>query len=132
MDGVEAEIMSLEIARARGLVENDLRSLAAMTAESYVHIEANGSERDKAAFLEALAEGNVRFSRYDLLERLVRVYGETAVVTGIFANEMVRRDGSRSSKTGRFCRVYARFDGNWRNVLHQATEIAPPPAVAEN
>ena len=124
MHETEQEIASIEAERAEALVQADIGKLQAITADDYVHVEANGRLRDKAGFLNAMRADGLRFSSYDLADNLIRVFGETAVVTGVFTNEMVRPDGEHVGRTGRHCRVYVRQADGWRNVLHQATEVA--------
>ena len=117
-------IHALEARRTQALLDADVATLDEITAEDYTHVETGGGLRDKAGFLAALSRPGVRFVRWDIQESLVRVYGDTAVVTGRYQNVVVTPEGEQPPKNARFIRVYARREGRWRNVAHQATAMA--------
>jgi hypothetical protein len=56
----------------------------------------------------------------------VRLYGDTAVVTGRYQNVVCTPQGEQPPKHARFIRVYVRRSGRWQNVAHQATGIPAP------
>lgn len=116
-------IARLEAARAKAIVEADIAALSRITDDDYVHVEVSGQVRDKRGFLDGVAPLGGRFERYELLENAIRVFGDTAVVTGLFENTFLSGDGRRTGKRGRHTRVYVRRGADWRNVSHQATAI---------
>jgi ketosteroid isomerase-like protein len=79
------------------------------------------SKRDALSFFRS---GRMRFSRYETSELGVRVYGDTAVVTG-----RVRRSRERAGQMvdddWRFTKVYVRTAGAWRVVAYHASETGP-------
>lgn len=123
VDEDRAEITRLEAARARAIVAADIATLARITDDDYVHVEASGRVRDKSAFLAGVAPADGRFDRYELLETVIRLFGDTALVTGSFENVFVGGTAPPLSKRGRHTRVYVRRAGVWRNVSHHATAI---------
>jgi ketosteroid isomerase-like protein len=78
----------------------------------------------KADALSFLRSGRMKFSRYETSELGVRVYGDTAVVTG-----RLRRSRERSGQTveddWRFTKVYVRTNDAWRVVAYHASEAGP-------
>ena len=116
-------IAALEELRAAAIVSADTKALAAMTDADYVHVETSGRVRTKQDFLETLRSGPGRFERYDVTENVIRLYGDTAVVTGVFDNAYRTADGHCTAKTARHIRVYVRRAGGWTNVSHQATAL---------
>jgi ketosteroid isomerase-like protein len=120
-----AAILELEARRARALVDGDVATLDEITAEDYTHVETGGGVRDKAGFLAILSRPGVRFTSWVIEENTVRVYGDTAVVTGRYHNTMRTPAGDQPPKHARHIRVYVRQNGRWRNVAHQATSLAP-------
>lgn len=120
-----AEILELEARRSRALVEGDAATLDEITAEDYTHVETGGGIRDKAGFLAILTRPGVRFTSWVIEENTVRIYGDTAVVTGRYRNTVRTPAGEQPPKRARHIRVYVRQDGRWRNVAHQATSLAP-------
>ena len=75
----------------------------------------------KPQALSFFRSGRMKFMRYETSELGVRVYGETAVVTG-----RVRRARERGGQTveddWRFTKVYVRTAGAWRVVAFHASE----------
>ena len=78
----------------------------------------------KPEALAFLRSGRMKFSRYETSEVGVRVYGDTAVVTG-----RVRRSRERAGQMveddWRFTKVYVRTAGAWRVVAYHASETVP-------
>lgn len=125
MDSVRSEIKAIEAERARAIVAADVAALDALTDPSYVHVDADGQQRDKKGFLEIVAAQTGRFTRYDVTGNLILASGDLAIVHGRFDNEHVGSDGRIRTKSARHVRLYRRGPGGWLNILHQAT-LSPP------
>jgi len=73
--------------------------------------------------VHGIKDGTTKFDSFVVSDVLVRVYGETAVVT--FHGDI---HGSRAGKdmSGQFreVRVFVKRDGAWRAVMAQRTRIA--------
>ena len=122
-DADRRAVAALEALRAAAIVSADTDTLAAMTDADYVHVETSGRVRTKQDFLETLRSGPGRFERYDVRENVIRLYGDAAVVTGVFENAYRAASGQCTVKTARHIRVYVRRAGRWMNVSHQATAL---------
>jgi len=120
-----ADILELETRRSRALVEGDAATLDEIISDDYTHVETGGGVRDKAGFLGILSRPGVRFTSWVIEENTVRIYGDTAVVTGRYHNTVVTPAGEQPPKHARHIRVYVKHDGRWRNVAHQATAATP-------
>lgn len=116
-------ILLLEARRADALISGDVRYLDQITHEDLLHVDGLGTLRDKAAFLRSIANGAAWSRRYETSNIELRVTRDTAVVTGLFANERTPAGGEAQRRFGRFSRVYVRREGLWLNLLHQGTEI---------
>jgi ketosteroid isomerase-like protein len=123
-DAARREVLAAEKARTRAMLAGDRAALGSITSDDYTHVDSNGRARDKARFLELLARADRRFETIGVDESTVRIYGDTAVVTGRYHNAVRTPDGVQPTKHARFTRVYVRQGGAWRNVAHQATEIS--------
>jgi len=117
------DILDIEARRTQALLDGDAEILAALTGDDYTHVETGGGVRDKAGFLSILSRPGVRFSQWVIEENHVRVYGDTAVVTGRYFNRVTTAAGEQPPKHARHIRVYVRRNGRWQNVAHQATAI---------
>ncbi len=118
-----AAVLAVEATRVRAMLEADVATLEALTADEYTHIESSGGTRNKAEFLATVARPDYRFEIFQIDANQVRVYGDTAVVTGSYHNAIRTPAGLQPVKHARHIRVYVRRDGRWRNVAHQATAV---------
>jgi len=121
---VEDQIKKLEAERAAAVVKGDVAAIASQTSEDYTLINANGQLSGKAQTMEAIKSGNIKLTANDLSDLSVRVYGNTAVVTGK-ANAKGVVGGRELKGPVMFTRVYVKKDGKWQSVAFQQTPIAP-------
>lgn len=120
------DVLELEQQRCAALVTGDLARLADLTADDYSHVESGGAVRDKAGFLTAMARTDQRFVAWVITTNQVRVYGDVAVASGSYFNQLETAAGRQPVKHARHLRVWVRRDGVWRNVAHQATALPAP------
>lgn len=118
---VEAEILAVEKRRQDALVTGDLDALDALFEDSLIHIHAPGLVHTKALLLEhvGVRRAYIEITRQGLL---VRVFGDTAVITGGIVNRMHAPGGGERIVDGVVTQVLHRFDdGQWRFVSFQMT-----------
>jgi ketosteroid isomerase-like protein len=95
--------------------------LAPFYADDYALTTADGSVQTKAQRLEWVKANAARLRALDYGDLKVRVYGDTAVVTG-------HATGSAEGTppiNSRFIQVWVRQGDTWRTVAGQITDIAP-------
>src|SRR6187401_1174125 len=80
-----AELLALEERRCDSINRQDWDALAGMLTDDLVHVHANGLTQDKAVYLQHVSSRPRRTERRDLV---VRVHGDTAVMTGKLVNMM--------------------------------------------
>ena len=119
-----AELLRIDLQRAKSLVDADIAFLDQITGANYVHVESTGKLRTKREFLETVAQPDFRFEEFVIDENNVQLYGEIAVLTGRYHNKIRTDLGFRFTKHARHTRVYIFEEGRWLNVAHQATEIS--------
>ncbi|WGS55136.1 nuclear transport factor 2 family protein (plasmid) [Paraburkholderia sp. D15] len=120
---IQQEIVRLEQARCRALVEADIDSLDKLVAEDVVHVHANGNADDKAAYLR-MVEKNIRFLDASREKLDVRVYGEFAVATGALNQTIeMKESAQRIVLHVMTTQVWARRAGAWQQVSFQATNL---------
>lgn len=89
-------------------------------AEDYVAISPLGQVSTKQDTLAVRKSGQLRYDTINITDMVVRVYGDTAVVT---ARAEVRGHqlGEDFSGPYRYTRVWVRRSGHWQTVSYQAT-----------
>ena len=122
--GVQA-IRALEERRFAAMMRRDAEALAAILADDLTYTHSSGQLETKAQFLESIRSGAIQYTGI-LPESLdVRLYGDTAVVTGK-GTFKVRMQGEDRSLPLRFTDVYVRRDGGWQMVAWQSTRLPEP------
>jgi ketosteroid isomerase-like protein len=122
---VEDQLKKMEKDRAAAVVKGDVAMLEGLTADDYVLINANGQVSDKATTMNNIKTGNIKLTSNEVSDLKVRVYGDTAVVTG--KSSAKGTIGGRELKAPvMFTRVYVKKNGKWQSVAFQQTPIAVP------
>jgi hypothetical protein len=136
---VEQEILKISDAHISALIRGDLDTFESYHAEDYTEIRAHGRLYNRgplALMMKASKAAGSKVERYDLKNRKVRVYGDTAVLTGEYSRKGygIRRDGQKVEydDQGLFTDVYVKKQGRWLLVHNQDTAIPkqgqPQPA----
>ena len=89
-------------------------------ADDYVAITPLGTVTTKQDTLSARRSGQLRYESIDVTDMVVRVYGDTAVVTAR-ADVKGHQLGEDFSGPYRYTRVWVRRNGRWQTVSYQAT-----------
>ena len=120
----EKQIKSIEEERNRAILSGDAATLDRMTADDYTFITLRGELRTKAEIVKGFQSGAFKYESRTISELKVKVYGETAVVTGR-STQKGEENGKDYSGDYRFTRVYVRDKGHWMTVALQTTPIRP-------
>ena len=119
---LQKQINQLEQQWQAALLANDMPVLSTMLGDSYVGIGPDGTILSKADEIKARASGQERVQVLDVLDRKIRVYGSTAVVTsrvrvqGIYSGEPLLGEY-------RYTRVWSLGHGQWHVVSFEANRI---------
>ena len=84
---MEEELLKLENEFARAVTSNDADALDELLADDWVIVEPDGSFIDKARFLGVIKSGALSHESMESTDLRVRIYGNTAVVTGLTATK---------------------------------------------
>lgn len=120
----EEQIKSIEEERNRAILSGDAATLDRMTADGYTFITLRGELRTKAEIVKGFQSGAFKYESRTISELKVKVYGDTAVVTGR-STQKGEENGKDYSGDYRFTRVYVREKGHWMTVALQTTPIRP-------
>ena len=122
-EDVQAQLTKLEMDRAVAVVKGDIATLDKYTSDDYVLINMNGHMAGKSEMIEGFKSGASKLTSEELSDLKVRVYGNTAVVTG---KADVKGTLGGADATGQilFTRVYVKKDGRWQSTSLQQTRVA--------
>ena len=94
-------------------------------AEDYILITPAGAIKSKRDILRELSIPGMRMEPFETSEVQLRMYGETAVVTGRMRQKFVL-GGHRYTNDVRYTDVYVKRKGRWLLVsAHASTVVAP-------
>jgi ketosteroid isomerase-like protein len=122
---VQEQLKKLETERAAAVVKGDLATLEEQTSDDYVLITMNGRMADKSQMLNGFKSGQSKVTSNDLSDMKVRVYGDTAVVTGK-ADVKGTLGGQDATGQVLFTRVYVKKNQRWQSVSFQQTRVSNP------
>ena len=118
------EIIKLEEARNQAVLLGDVAALGRMTSDDYTFITLRGEMRTKTDILKGFASGSFHYESREISDLTVRIYQNTAIVTGRSVQKGME-NGKDYSGDYRFTRVYVKQDGRWLTVALQTTLIRP-------
>ena len=118
----EDEIKKLEEMRNQAILHGDVAALDHMTSDDYTFVTLRGEMRTKQEILNGFASGSFHYESRQIFDLKVRVYGNTAVVTGRSVQKGME-NGKDYSGDYWFTRVYVRRNDNWLTVALQTTPI---------
>ena len=108
------------------LARNDLAAVERIVADDYVITASPGVVLNKDQDLAPLRSGDTKFDSASAEDVNVRVFGSTAIVTGIAAFSVPIR-GKAFDLRERFTDVYVKRKGRWQPVSSHTTPLPPPP-----
>jgi ketosteroid isomerase-like protein len=114
------EIVDLERQAKDAAIHRDATFSERTLADDYVAISPLGQVINKADTIAARRTAQLRYDSIDITEMVVRLYGNTAVVTAR-ADVRGKELGEDFSGPYRFTRVWVRRNGHWLTVSYQAT-----------
>jgi len=114
------EIVDMERQAREAILRRDADFSRRTLADDYVAITPLGQVTTKQDSISARKSGQLRYDMVDVTDMVVRVYGDTAVVTAR-ADVRGHQLGEDFSGPYRYTRVWVRRAGHWQAVSYQAT-----------
>lgn len=114
------EIIDLEHQAREASLRRDPQFPQQALADDYVAITPLGTVTTKKDAISARKSGQLRYDNIDVSDMVVRLYGDTAVVTAR-ADVKGHQLGEDFSGPYRYTRVWVRRAGHWQAVSYQAT-----------
>ena len=120
--GVQSRIIALEKAWNQAYKLGDKRALDAILDKDIVLINDDGSVQTKAEFLASVTASNSQEQQVAPESMSVRVFGNTAVATGVFRAKGVE-GGKSYVRRERFVDTWIFKEGKWVCVATNATPV---------
>lgn len=120
---VEAELRTMTRDLIEAYPKQETAVLNRIFADDLTVINPDGSIGDKAGEIGGLKSGKLKLKAVTNDDMKVRVYGETAVVTGR-ATIRGQIDGREISDQNRYTSVFVRRRGRWQVIALHVTRVA--------
>jgi ketosteroid isomerase-like protein len=118
----EGHLRALESAWNHAEQSKDAAALNQLLAESLVYVDYDGTLLNKKEFLESTLHNNVEQEQINNDGMTVHMYGNAAVVTGIYRDKGIEK-GKAFLRRGRFMDTWINQSGTWQCVASQSTLI---------
>jgi ketosteroid isomerase-like protein len=106
------------------LTRHDLAALDKIWAEGYTFTNGRGQFLNKKERMENIRTGATQFDSISHEGEEIRLFGDTAVVTGRIVLKVIY-SGKEGSGPYRFINVWVKLQGRWQIVANQITPVAP-------
>jgi len=116
-------VMALEIAWNHALEAKDVKALDQVLANTFASIDIDGSIATKGEFLASIKAPEYQPSQAVTEQSNVQVYGNAAVVVGIFRVKGTEK-GKAYVRRERFVDTWIKMGGVWKCVATSSTLIA--------
>jgi uncharacterized protein (TIGR02246 family) len=114
---VEEAIRKLDNERIQAQIHADATALDRIYAADFIGVGPSGTVRTKPQVISDFTSGDLKFQSITTDDVQVRVYGDTAVETGL--STMIGQDkGKTVPRDTRFTRVWVKQQGQWRLVAN--------------
>ena len=99
-------------------MRGDAAALERIFADEFIYTNPKAEVLDKKQQIAALSSGELKLSEAKSDDVRIRIYGETAVMTGRFTAK-AESTGKREMIEERYTAVWVRRDGRWQLVAEQ-------------
>ena len=120
----EEQVESLQAKAIEALVKGDTNFFDKYFADNVVIIHGTGAAVTKAQDSQNFKSGALKYESYEVAERKIRVYGNTAVVNDVASVKGLIASAPFSGDF-RITWVWVKLDGNWQIVSRQITKMPP-------
>jgi ketosteroid isomerase-like protein len=124
-DDLTAHLISLERQRCAAISSGDIEALGRLLADELTHTHITGKTQDRETYLAGLSGRPRETARGDDLR--VRVYGDTAVMTGTLRNSVPATEPGARPRVVEIhaLQVWVRQPGGWHQVAFASSAQRP-------
>jgi ketosteroid isomerase-like protein len=123
-DDDKKAVAALDTQYQAAVEKNDAATMDRILADNFILVTGNGKTYTKADLLKEARRKSAAYEHQSDSEQMVRVWGDTAVVTAKLW-EKGTQDGESFDKTLWFSDTYVRTPRGWRYVYGQASLPLP-------
>jgi ketosteroid isomerase-like protein len=116
----QAAVEAADNERIRATLAGDMGSLKALYAEDLIYVHASGVKDTRDSLMTKVRDGPTRYRDLRREETNVRIYGDTGVLNGRFAADVIM-DGVERTFRASFMSIWIRSGPAWVMVSWQAT-----------
>src|SRR6185312_17093312 len=115
-------LRSLERDLDRAIAQRDARRVGELLADDWLLVGSTGKVKTKAQLLAELALPDLEFQDNETRDVLVRIWGDTAVLTGVL-HQRYRLHGELRDVTLRYSDTWTRVGDGWRQVSGHTSRL---------
>ncbi|HVS40529.1 MAG TPA: nuclear transport factor 2 family protein [Gemmataceae bacterium] len=119
------DVMKAEQAFNDALTKGDQKEFDSLTSDDYILTSSIGTIWDKQRNAQAIGQGDLKLDTINNEDAKVRIYGDTAVVTGLSKIKGKFKDHAIDDSY-RWTRVWVQHNGKWVCVAEQLSRVIPP------
>ena len=120
MNRTEAAVLAAESLRFRAQVDRDVAALQLLLADDLSYTHSSGVRQNKGKYISDIASGNTVYKAVDASNQQVRIYGNTAVITGTVKVSVASAGVDRVAEL-LYTDVHVKRGGRWQLVAWQST-----------
>lgn len=117
------DVLNREEQRYQAQIARNSQALQEILDDEMLYVHSNGLVDGKTSFIALV--NSIRYLKVEREEVVVKIFAETAVVTGIARVSVDSGSGQRQSNV-RFVNVWVRRGSAWKNLLWQSTSLPAP------
>ena len=111
-NNVEQEILKQQSARFSAMIDADVNALESLLADDLTYGHTKGATETKIGFIETVKTGRIDYLSFVPRDVNVRVYENTAALTGFIDVKVIYREQELEFTT-RFLELQRKIDGKW-------------------
>ncbi len=119
------ELIGMEHRWIDATIKGDADAFASFMAYQYVAVVSNARIRDKTTWVEGVRSGSRKYESVELSNLKVRLYGDTAVVTGEYTQKATST-GQDYSARGAYVTTWLKRNGRWRAIASGFSRATTP------
>ena len=118
----EKDILALEEERFAAMIARDFPRLQLLVHDELMYTHSSGVVDGKATWLDSMKSGRVKYKKAQCTERKVRMYGDTALITG---RAQIEAEIGGQPKTLKllFLNAWTKTPQGWKFVAWQSTPL---------